>query len=266
MAMSVDVIVIIIIVGILGAIAFKTVIKKKAKAKAAKIISKVYAVWAEMGPYKNGEASRIGMQYAYKAVNSPDLDKDNEALVLNKHAAAYDSDPEQWENLRQDVLSYPKMLGFEDHLTMAKGMAAVNVLNEGMFKDAGFQVGFERNANGNTVITSKGLKGEEINDELKHTGNAITYAIKNDIGNKLFSDSSIEAETLVDALKIIYKNINDREIKSVQELGEFYLFMFDFSKANPDSSICKSFVELNTLWLDSKATPDKSGNPQKSGS
>ena len=93
----------------------------KQKSKAPDVFAKINAVWAVQGPFKNGAASAEAMRYAAKGVGGAD----SFYGFIDKHAAAYDSNPDRWEQIRKSSLEFAKGREFEASLEAAKKLGAV---------------------------------------------------------------------------------------------------------------------------------------------
>ncbi|HBG04000.1 MAG: hypothetical protein A2075_18535 [Geobacteraceae bacterium GWC2_58_44] len=250
--MSFEAVVIVIFAGVIGVVVYRKWIARQALLQAAEISSKMYAVWAEMGPYGTGAASANAMHYAYAAIYYPKAANLANIVDPVKHAEAYDRDPSAWEKLRQNVLSGSRCKGFDDQLGMARGMAALDDLNPGMFRQAGFQASFEGDANGNLVIVHRDLETGQIDTRFKDHDEAMAYAVVNDIGYKLLRDESFAAEMLLEALKTIYSKDNDKDMETAYDLGALYLSMAEYSETNPELEFSKMFSSLHNSWLESK--------------
>ncbi len=224
-------------------------IKKKTIHQAAQVVTKMNAVWAEMGPYENGAASANALRYAFSATNTKKFAKLSNIVNLVKHAESYDADSKAWEHLRQNSLSSPRHKEFDDQLAMARGMAAIEEMNDGMFRCAGFKVCFEYDTNGNLMLVHRNLHTGEIDSRFKDHDEAMAYAIATDIGHKLLNDDSFEAEMLVTFINTLYKDTAKRDSKTQQELGDSYNFIFNYSKEHPDDELSKIFIEINDSWL-----------------
>jgi hypothetical protein len=93
----------------------------KHKSQDPDVFVKINAVWAVQGPFKNGAASAQAMRYATEAVGGSDSFYD----LIDKHAAAYDSHPVRWEQIRKGSLEFAKGQEFETCLESAKKLGAV---------------------------------------------------------------------------------------------------------------------------------------------
>lgn len=227
---------------------------KRITLQAAEMVNKLYAVWAELGPFESGAASANALRYAFAAVNKNKSAHLSNIVNLAKHAAAFDADPAAWERLRQNSLSGPKDNDFADQLAMAKGMAAIEELNDGMFKNAGLKACFENDVNGNLSLVHRDIHTGEIDLRFKDHDEAMAFAIATDIGNKLLNDDSFEAEMLVKFISTIYKDTAKRDPESPQELGDSYNFVFNYCKEHPDDDFSKMFIDLNDSWLAARET------------
>lgn len=244
--MGVEVLVAAIIIVGLGVAAFKIWMKKQIMIRAGQFTSEIYAVWAAQGPFENGETSASAMRYAHAAVRGLEsLQETGLAEALSKHALAYDEDPQRWESLRKRSLSGASGQKFEDQLTMAKGFAATDTLNSEMFKDAGYEIGFGRDANGNLTVVSKDLLAEEERQKnRKESGEAIVNAV----GNNLLGDESEEAKQLVDFLIGVYRADSGRDPETPGELGHMWIILLNHSSENPEEEVSREFRVLNERW------------------
>lgn len=249
--MGVEIIVATIIVVVLGAVAFKVWMKKQIMIRAGQLTSEMYAVWAAQGPFENGGSSAIAMRYAHAAVRGPESIKDvGEAEAFTKHAAAYNADPQCWESLRQKSLSGANGQKFEDQLTIAKGFAAMDDLNSGIFKDAGLKMGFGKDANGNTTMVCNDpeskylLTEDEVDLRFKNFGDSIEDAV----GKKLLDDKSEEAQELVNLLIEAYKICSDRNPETPGDFGKIWNFLSHYSADKPDEEISRAFTDINARW------------------
>ncbi len=114
-----------IIVAVLG-FAFFGARRKRMMDAAGRILIEVNSVWAVQGPFKNGEESARAMKIATIAVRgaeSVNIAATSEALA--KHAAAYDSNVQIWESLRQDYLPHAQGQKFEENFAKAVKLGAV---------------------------------------------------------------------------------------------------------------------------------------------
>lgn len=94
---------------------------KKNISQAGEAFDKINAVWAVQGPFKNGIESAQALRYATKAVGAPDAFYN----AIDKHAVAYDSHPDRWEEIRKNSLKYANGQEFETCLESAKKLGAV---------------------------------------------------------------------------------------------------------------------------------------------
>lgn len=215
--MGVEIIVIAFIVVGLGVATFRFWMKKRIMVQAGQLTSEIYAVWAAQGPFETGETSANAMRYAHAAVRGIESIKDNViADALSKHAAAFDADPQLWESLRQQSLSRASGQKFEDQLTIAKGLAAIDSLNSGMFKDADYKMDLERDANSNLTIMFKDLLTEEERQQRRKES---ADAMANAVGNNLLTVKSEEAKQMVDFLIEVYRANSDHDPEKPSELG-----------------------------------------------
>jgi hypothetical protein len=98
-----------LVVALIAAVVLIISIRKWIKSRALKIASEnakvLFPVWAIQGPFKSGEQSGNALLYAHMAISGPELpEKTLEAARL--HSAAYDDDPETWEENRNDALAF----------------------------------------------------------------------------------------------------------------------------------------------------------------
>lgn len=242
-------IVTVILILVLAAFAFRAWIKKQATLQAAQVVTKMYAVWAEMGPYENGAASANSLRYAFSATNTNKSANLSNIVNMVKHAEAYDADPNAWERLRHSSLSGPRDKEFADQLAMARGMAATEEMNDGMFRNAGFKACFENDANGNLTVVFRDIHTREIDSRFKDHDEAMAFAIATDIGNELLNDESFESEMLVTFINTLYRDTAKRDTETPQELGDSYNFIFNYSKEHPDEESSKMFIEMNDSWI-----------------
>jgi|GEM_PF-1339452 len=94
---------------------------KRGESQAPDVFTKINAVWAVQGPFKNGAESAQAMRYATKAAEGPDEFYNQ----IDKHAAAYDAHPSRWEGIRKASLAFAKGDEFEACLEAAKKLGAV---------------------------------------------------------------------------------------------------------------------------------------------
>jgi hypothetical protein len=194
------------------------------------------------------------MRYAYAAVCGLESIKNaTVAEALSKHAVAYDADPRRWESLRQQSLSEARGQKFEDQLTMVKGVAAMDSLNNGLFKDIGFQMEFAMDANGNLTMASKDLLTEEERQQMRQESGE---AIVNAVGNNLLGNESEEAQALVDFLREVYRANANRDPEAPGELGHMWLTMLNHSSENPDEELSRTFIDLNARWQVTRSDPE----------
>lgn len=250
--MNFNLIVVVILVLAAGAYAYHFW-KKRITLQAAEMVSKLYAVWAELGPFESGAASANALRYAFAAVNNNKSAHLSNIVNLVKHAAAFDADPASWECLRQNSLSGPKDDAFADQLAMAKGMASVESLNEEMFRNAGFKACFESDTNGNLKLVHRNIDTGEIDNRFKDHDEAMGYAMATDIGFKLLKDESFEADLLLEALKTIYNKTNEKDMETAYDLGATYFYMLDHIENNPESEMALMLKGLNEAWLDTRS-------------
>lgn len=241
----------LVVVAVLAAVGIVYFIlrKNRIKARAVELGGEIFTLWAEMGPYSNGKESAMALSCVYRTVR-PD-GSEGDPKVFEKHAVSYDAETAKWEDVRISSLSSPRSPEFDNRLTIAKGMLAALQMNEGMFKDAGFQAGFERDANGNLVPTIRSVDGTEASSGMGPEA-ALQFAMMNDVGNKLLTDESTEATQLVDALKFIFKEMYDKDIGSPSSLGQFYFRMTSLAGEHPENLVTKTFVEFNDAYLEHK--------------
>jgi hypothetical protein len=106
------------VIVVLALAGYQFLIKHKSQAPDA--FSKINAVWAVQGPFKNGIASAEAMRYATKAAGGAD----SLYAIVDKHAAAYDANPNRWEQIRKNCLEFAKGQEFESCLESAKKLGA----------------------------------------------------------------------------------------------------------------------------------------------
>lgn len=191
------------------------------------------------------------MRYAHTAVRGPDSISASINEALSKHAIAFDADPQRWESLRLQSLAGAKGQKYEDQLTVAKGLDAVDSLNNGMFKDIGIQMELAKDANGYPTIVKKDLWTEEERQQKKKEWGE---AVVNGIGENLLKSVSAEAKQLINFLLEVNEATSGGEPKAPGELGHIWLVMFNYSNENPKEAISQEFTVLNERWQ--KITPD----------
>lgn len=250
--MDIEAIVILVFIGIAGVVAYRWWFNRWALHQAAEVSGQMYALWAAMGPYENGETSAYILRYAYTVARRPGSATAAELFDSVGHAEAYDADPQQWEELRQNSLTGPKRACFNDQLAAVKGMVELDEYNAGIFRDAGFRGAFEANANGDLSVVYRDLETGQIETRFQGNEDAIAYATVSDIGNKILNDKSFEASLLLEALKPLYDKIYDKDMESTYDLGIAYAHMLEYIENNPGSGAAQMFTDANDLWLKSK--------------
>jgi hypothetical protein len=89
------------------------------------ITSEIYAVWAALGPFIDGDASSKAMKHTYAAVMGVESIKDSKiANIIKKHKVAYDANPDYLEVLRQKAISSSSGVKFIKSLELARSYAA----------------------------------------------------------------------------------------------------------------------------------------------
>jgi hypothetical protein len=88
---------------------------------AKSVVSDVFPVWANLGPFQNGEESAFAFRAAYEAVKGLESAVQAEmGGVFEKHKAAFDLDAEGWEQTRFE--SAEDIAADNNVLRMAKGL------------------------------------------------------------------------------------------------------------------------------------------------
>jgi hypothetical protein len=217
-------------------------LEEKQEERAKEFVRRVFRVWAEFGPFKNGEESSRVMYHTQRVVIHTEND-------VSGHYQAYDRDPHTWEETRLSYLKDSKFDGFDDDVSMVKGMLAGDDLNETMYREAGIQQEFVMENDGKFSIIIKNIDGS-INPMSAEE--AYDHTLNHSVGVKLLDDESFEADLLVTALKTIFEKQHNRAAKEIYELGETYWMMIGYSKDNPGDDLSKTFTDLNEIWLEAR--------------
>lgn len=223
-----------------GALAFRYWIRSQATKQAAEVTGDVYAVWAAQGPFDSGTQSAGAMRYAYVAVRGPkEADRMSDAIA--KHAQAFDAAPSVWEKLRLESLDLagPKT---QDHVTVAKGLAAADSLNKDLFEAGGHRLEYARQPDGRLTFAYKQIWSDE---DVQRKKEADAETITKSIGTSLLEDNSTEGQRLVQFLLEIHRSNPEHGAETSMALGRLWLSCLNFAKENPDSDIGKAFTVLN---------------------
>ena len=84
-------------------IILKTSYKKHTRQRAEESVSRVYAIWARLGPFNCGADSTKAMEYASAAVMKNF--EESSPIDFKGHSIAFDNSPTRWEEVRQHALS-----------------------------------------------------------------------------------------------------------------------------------------------------------------
>lgn len=210
--------------------------------RASGLARRVFPVWAAQGPFDTGEESAATMRYAYLAVfGAEEAEKMGMAGAISKHAAAYDSDPEAWEQNRQEAIQSANS-ETEEFVTIAKGLAAMDSLNKDFLESGGHKLELTRQSDGSLGIAYKKIWSDEAIEEKKKQDNE---AIVSGIGKGLLDDNSEEARALVAFLADIYKANSGAEDISASTIGRAWLACFTMKNEEPDSDLAQEFERLN---------------------
>lgn len=99
----------VLVVAVITVVVLTMVIRKWIKSRAFRIASEnakeLFPVWAIQGPFNSGEQSGNALLYAHMAISGPEL-PEGTLEAVRQHAAAYDDDPETWEENRNDALAF----------------------------------------------------------------------------------------------------------------------------------------------------------------
>ena len=210
--------------------------------RASGLARRVFPVWAAQGPFNSGEESASAMRHAYLAVfGAEEAEKMGMAGAISKHAAAYDSDPEAWEQNRQEAIRSSNS-ETEEYVTIAKGLAAMDSLNKDFLESGGHKLELARQSDGSMGIAYKKIWSDEAIEEKKKQDNE---AIVSGIGKGLLDDNSEEARALVTFLADIYKANTGEEDISASAIGRAWLACFTMTNEDPDSYLAQEFERLN---------------------
>jgi hypothetical protein len=114
--------------GVFGRAASRLIRKSEREAGACltrHIARQVFPVWAAQGPFASGAASAAAMRNAYLVVMG-EKEAEEAAEAIAKHAAAYDSNPVKWEEIRREAagVAGSETIGF---LTRATALGATDL-------------------------------------------------------------------------------------------------------------------------------------------
>ena len=243
----------IVLVGLIGIVivivlAIRRLLFSRALKTASDMAKQVFPVWAAQGPFDSGVQSAAAMRNAYLAVFGANQTEEM-ADAIEGHEAAYDADPETWEETRRTALKGAS----SDALTLAEGIAAAEGLNKSLLEDGGHRLEFTKLSDGSTGLAYKQTWSDEDIEKKKKEDNE---AIVSGIGQGLLKDveSSNEAREFVEFLSDLYRaEINEEPDASA--LGRVWLALFsagiekDEPETEPeteiDPEILKTFKRLN---------------------
>jgi len=231
-----------------GAFALRYWIRSQARKQAAEVTRDVYPVWATQGPFDSGTQSALAMRYAYLAVRGPE-EAERMSEAITKHAQAFDTDPGVWEKLRQESLGLagPKT---QDHVTVAKGLAAAVALNKDLFEAGGHRMEFERQPDGRLTFAYKQIWSDE---DVQRKKLADAETITKSIGTSLLEDASPEGQRLVRFLREFHRSNPEHAPETSMALGKLWMACVSFSNDNPNSDIAKEFTVLNDAYTATKS-------------
>ena len=223
-----------------GAFAFRYWIRSQAMKQAAEVTRDIYPVWAAQGPFGSGTQSAGAMRYAYLTVRGPE-EAERMADAIAKHAQAFDADPGVWEKLRQESLGLAGAKT-QDHVTVAKGLAAADALNKDLFEAGGHRMEFARQPDGRLAFAYKQIWPDE---DVQRKKEAAAETITKSIGTSLFEDASPEGQRLVQFLREIHRSNPEQAPETSMALGKLWMACVSFSNENPNSDIAQEFTALN---------------------
>lgn len=202
---------------------------------------RVFPVWAAQGPFDSGEKSAAAMRCAYLAVFGPEEAERIEVVeAIAKHAEVYDRNPVAWEQNRRETILLASS-ETEEFVTIAKGLAAMDSLNEDFLESGGHKLELARQSDGSQGVTYKKILSDEAIDEKKKQSNE---AIVSGIGKGLLNDTSEEARALVAFLADIYKANTGEKTISASAIGRAWLACFKMKNEEPDSDLAQEFERL----------------------
>ena len=230
-----------------GAVAFRYWIRLHAKKQAADVTRDVYSIWAAQGPFDSGTKSAAAMRYAYLAVRGPE-EAERMSDSIAKHAHAFDADPCVWENLRQESLGLAGTKA-QDHLAVAKGLAAADSLNKDLLEAGGHRMEYARQPDGRLTFAYKQIWSDEDIQRKKETD---AEAITKSIGESLLEDNSAEGQRLAQFLLEIQRSNPEHGPTTSMTLGKLWMACVSFSNENPTSDIAREFTSLNDAYSATK--------------
>lgn len=187
------------------------------------------------------------MRYAHIAVQGPE-EAERMSDAIAKHAQVFDADPGMWEKLRQESLGLagPKT---QDHITVAKRLAAADSLNKDLFEAGGHRMEYARQLDGRLTFTYKKIWSDE---DIQRKKEARAETITKFIGTSLLEDTSAEGQRLVQFLLEIHRSNAEHGPETSMALGNLYMTCASFSNKNPNSDIAREFTALNDAYSATK--------------
>lgn len=205
---------------------------------AAQMSKNLFPVWAGQGPFENGTESAAAFKAAYTVVMGQEETNKNEETFL-KHQIAYDNDPDTWENLRKESIAISDEL--DDLITMAKGLTAMDRLNEDILEGGGHRLELVTNEQGETNIAYKQIwTDEEIEKHREETNDAILIGL----GESLLNSDTPEAKELLGFLVGLYTAAHDKEPETAKDIGNIFFNCITVCSDEPDDEVCIEFKEL----------------------
>lgn len=205
---------------------------------ASKTAQNIFPVWAGQGPFENGTESARAFKAAYTTVLGPEKAAEFQEAI-EKHRIAYDRDPEAWENIRNQSLRKSKEI--DDYVTMAKGLASLDSINEELFADIGYRLEAVTNDSGRIDLARKQIWSDE---EIKKRREEDNKTIINALGEGLLNSERDAAKKLLNFIVSIYRSAHERDPETAYEIGSTLLKGMTYSDENPDEEISKDFRRL----------------------
>jgi len=231
----------LVVVLVIALVAFllRSWFASRGRAQGSGIAHEVLSVWAAQGPFESGDQSAAAMRSAYIDVLGPE-GAESFAEAIAKHAVAFDNEPDEWEQVRQEYLEIAeqeqeqkeKEKELDKLATYIAAIIKMHFLNHGdlsdSFKHDRFIVGYIAGVSGCAarVVTGNqedvGYVSIAVFDRL-FAGHGVILAEAmtgwNKSGDKVFKEAALLGmNEFVDAHKIIVMGGEDALEKSMQEL------------------------------------------------
>lgn len=211
--------------------------------QASKMAQKVFPVWAGQGPFESGAESARAMKSAYTAVMGPKNAAEAQDSI-EKHQIAYDQDPETWENLRKESMQANREIN--DYITIAEGLAAMEIINEDILEGGGHQLDVVTNEKGGMDFVYKQIWTDE---KIKKHEEELNKTIINSLGEGLLNTDMDEAKELLYFIVSLHRSAHEKDPETAYEIGSILFNCISYNDENPEEEISKEFCKLYEAYL-----------------